>query len=110
VDGAGCTSAATNEGATTGPESGETRSIGSTQPFDNVSDYHNLNTAINIAGGGSATYQANVSVVPAVLHGVGTAAADSAALLITVSVAVTGANETVQLQAYRLRHSPNSLP
>jgi MSHA pilin protein MshD len=87
-------------------ETGESR--GGTSPFDNVSDYNGLSTSTNIAGGGSAPYAASVSVAPAQLNGVGDATASSAAVLITVTV-VAGA-DTIQLQGYRTRYSPNATP
>lgn len=72
--------------------------------FDNVSDYNGLSTTTNIAGGGAAPYTATVTVAPSSLNGI---PAD-ASLLITVAVAA--GNETIQLQGYRTRHSPNLLP
>lgn len=75
-----------------------------TYPFDNVSDYHNLSTTTNIAGGGAALYTATVTVAQSSLNGI---AAD-ASLLVTVSVVAGG--ETVEVQGYRSRYAPNSLP
>lgn len=75
-----------------------------TSPFDNVSDYHGLTTTTNVAGGGAATYTASVTVEEAVLNGI----AASEALLVTVTVTAPG--ETIRLQGYRTRHSPNLLP
>ncbi|MCK9381251.1 MAG: type II secretion system GspH family protein [Sulfuritalea sp.] len=87
--------------------SGITESRGSaTSPLDNVSDYDSEAISTNIAGGGAAQYTANVTVAAADLNTI--TAASGAALLITVSVAV--GNETIQLQGYRTRHSPNVLP
>lgn len=97
VGATGCTSAATVEGM--GPEAGEARGS-----FDNVNDYHGLDTAANIADGGAAPFAAAVAVQQNSLNGV---AAD-ASLLVTVTV-VAGP-ETIQLQGYRLRHSPNFGP
>jgi MSHA pilin protein MshD len=75
-----------------------------TSPFDNVSDYHNLSTTTNIAGGGTAVYTASVAVEEVALNGI----AASDALRITVTVTAPG--ETIELQGYRTRHSPNLLP
>jgi MSHA pilin protein MshD len=72
--------------------------------FDNVSDYDGLSTTTNIAGGGPAPYTATVAVVEEALNGI--AATES--LRITVTVAA--GNETIQLEGYRTRHSPNLLP
>jgi MSHA pilin protein MshD len=82
-----------------GPEGTEARGT-----FDNVSDYHGLNTTTNIAGGGGAMYNATVVVAENALNGI--PATES--LLITVTVAAPG--ETIELQGYRARHSPNMLP
>lgn len=95
---AGCTTAENN----LAPEAGEAR--GTVTPFDNVNDYNGLTTTTNIAGGGAATFAANVVVAQGSLNGI---AAD-ASLLITVSV--TAGGETIQLQGYRSRYSPNTLP
>jgi MSHA pilin protein MshD len=83
-------------------EAGEARA--SATPLDNVNDYNGVSTTTNIAGGGSAAYTATVSVAQDSLNGI---AAD-ASLLITVSV--TAGAETIQLQGYRTRYAPNTLP
>jgi MSHA pilin protein MshD len=101
VGATGCSAAGMVEGI--GAEGGETRGSAAT-PWDNVSDYNGLVTATNIAGGGAAPYAATVTVAQQALNGI---AAD-AALLITVTVAAPG--ETIQVQGYRTRHSPNMLP
>lgn len=87
--------------------SGNTDTRGSaTSPFDNVSDYDGLSGVTTGATGASfpTGYSASVSVAQSALNGI--AAAES--LLITVTVSSPG--ETVQLQGYRTRHSPNLLP
>ena len=88
-------------------KAGESRGS-STFPLDNVFDYNGAVINTNAAGTGNAPYSANVTVTPAALNGVGDTSATSAALLITV--AVTAGSETIQLQGYRTRHSPNLLP
>ena len=103
VGATGCTSAATVEGL--GAEGGETRASATT-PFDNVSDYHGEAINTSISGTGATPYVANVTVAAADLREL--TAASGAALLITVSV--TAAGETIQLQAYRTRYAPNYLP
>lgn len=82
---------------------GNLRSTGA-NPWDNVDDYNGLVTATNIAGGGAAAYNATVTVAPTALNGIPA----NASLLITVSV--NAGTETIQLQGYRTRHSPNMLP
>lgn len=96
---AGCTVAENNLVAETGEGRGAT-----VTPYDNVNDYNGLTTTTNIAGGGSAAYAATVTVAQDSLNGI---AAD-ASLLITV--AVTAGSETIQLQGYRTRYAPNTLP
>jgi MSHA pilin protein MshD len=94
-----------------GPEAGETR-YSPTTPFDNVNDYNNYNTAVEVPPGikdiagtaiaGLGGYNAAVTVAPTALNGI--AAADS--LLITVTV--TGpANVSVVLNGYRTQYAPN---
>jgi MSHA pilin protein MshD len=97
VGAGGCTTTA----EAIGPESGESRTS-STTPFDNVNDYHGLSTTTNIAGGGAAKYTASVTVAATTLNTV------TDALLITVSV--NSGSETISLQGYRTRYSPNTLP
>ena len=89
-------------------EGGESRGSATT-PWDNVNDY-NSTTPIssNVAGGDSTLYPATVTVERVALNGIGDTSVTSAALLITVSV--TAGSETIQLQGYRTRHSPNLLP
>jgi len=98
----GCTNAATVE--VIGTEGGETRGSAVT-PWDNVSDYDGLATTANIAGGGAAAYNATVTVAESALNGI----AATEALLITVTVAGI-AGESIRVQGYRTRHSPNMLP
>ena len=89
-------------------EGGEGRGSATT-PWDNVNDYNSAAPiGSNITGGGSALYNATVTVERVALNGIGDTSATSAALLVTVSV--TGGGETIQLQSYRTRHSPNMLP
>lgn len=101
---AGC-SVATAAQNTATAKAGETR--GGATPLDNVFDYNGEPPiSTSIGGGGSALYVANVTIAPAALNDI-TAISD-AALLITVSVA--SGSETIQVQGYRTRHSPNMLP
>ncbi len=95
---AGCATSENNLAA----EVGEARA--SATPLDNVNDYNGVTTTTNIAGGGAAAYAATVTVAQSSLNGI----AAAASLLITVSV--TAGGETIQLQGYRTRYSPNTLP
>ena len=91
------------------PEGGETRGSATTS-WDNVNDYNGLVTTTNIAGNPAAPlgYTARVDVKGAILNGVGDGTPASAALLITVDVLAPG--ETIRVEGYRTRHSPNMTP
>lgn len=97
VGATGCTNAGTVESL--GAENGEVRGS-----FDNVSDYHGLSTTTNIAGGGAAPYTATVAIAEESLNGI--AASES----LRITVTVVASNETIQLEGYRTRYSPNMLP
>ena len=87
------------------PGIAESRAAGSITPFDNVSDYNGLTTSLSVAGGAMpAGYSASVTVAQTALS---TVAAVNA-LLITVTV--TRGSDSVVLEGYRTRHSPNFLP
>jgi hypothetical protein len=94
-----------------GAEGGETRGSATT-PWDNVSDYNGLVTTTNIAGIPAVPvgYMARVDVKGAILNGVGNGTPASAALLIIVDVDVNATGETIRVEGYRTRHSPNLLP
>lgn len=116
VDASGCTSAGTVENI--GPEMGETRAA--TPFFDNVNDYNgcgpgvaacNLASPIpNISGTFTSPvgYSATIAVTPEAINGVGGATAASASLRITITV--TYGADSITLEGYRTRHSPNLLP
>jgi len=102
---AACTTTPENNGPDINPDGNiETRASNTLDPFDNVNDYNGLSTITNMAGGGSAKYTANVTITPTSLNGI--AASDS--LLINVSV--NSGSETITLQGYRTRFSPNAKP
>lgn len=94
--------------------SGNTDSrLSATYPFDNVSDYNGLT---NVATGLSGTafpvgYSASISVSSAALSTV--PVADSLLVSVTVCHAATcpsAGADTLILEGYRTRYSPNSLP
>jgi MSHA pilin protein MshD len=88
-----------------GPEAGETRGSATT-PFDNVNDYNGL-AGITTSITGSAMpsgYSAAVSVAQDALNGI--AAAES----LRITVTVTHGTDSLALEGYRTRHSPNLLP
>lgn len=88
-----------------GPEAGETRGSATT-PFDNVNDYNGLaGITTSITGGAMPSgYSAAVSVTQNALNGI--AAADS----LRITVTVTRGTDSLALEGYRTRHSPNLLP
>ncbi len=88
-----------------GPEVGETRT--GTPRFDNVNDYDGWGLAdyVDFTGAALPGYGAAVTVAAAALGTI--TAATGNALLITVTV-IQPDGETVVLQGYRTRHSPNS--
>ncbi|MDP2195358.1 MAG: prepilin-type N-terminal cleavage/methylation domain-containing protein [Rhodocyclaceae bacterium] len=98
---------ATSAAGCAGGTAAETRAS-TTNPFDNVSDYDGLtNTNVNIVGTlMPAGYTASVTVAAADLNTITAASGD--ALLIRVAVDAPG--ETIVVQGYRTRHSPNMLP
>lgn len=94
-----------------GPEAGETRT--GVIPFDNVNDYAALALASPISSvtGTSlapAGYSATIALIPEALNGVGNATPTSASLRIAVTVSF--GTQSVVLEGYRTRHSPNLLP
>jgi len=79
--------------------------LSATSPLDNVNDYNGAAIAAGITGSPLPTgYSAAVSVAQSSLNGI--AATES--LLITVTVSHAG--DSLILQGYRTRYSPNSLP
>lgn len=103
---AGCATTIENMGPDTNPNGTTETRASSTNPFDNVNDYNGLSTTTNIAGSGAAKYTATVSVAATTLNGI--SVASGSALLITVSV--NSGSETIVLEGYRTRNSPNMLP
>ncbi len=107
----------------TGPETiasvAETRTSTST-PFDNVNDFSGLAmlaSPISSSRGGTSTapagYSAKIDVTPEALNDVGDATSASASLHITVTVCHATScpsGDSVTLEGYRTRHSPNFLP
>lgn len=94
-----------------GPETaqGESR-YSTTTPFDNVNDYHGFHMAgiRDLAGNAIAGLEAYTADVTITRGGLGIADPDDVA---RIAVTVTGPGaESVTLQGYRVRHSPNALP
>lgn len=86
----------------------ESRAVGSVAPFDNASDYNGLATTASASGSAGtampAGYSASVTVAPAALSTV------IAANSLLISVTVTRGADSIVLEGYRTRHSPNFLP
>lgn len=95
-----------------GPEAGETRG-GAVTPFDNVNDYNSPAViTTNITGAAMPPgYSAVITVGPGAPLGPAASLVPAAALLlITVTVTVASSTETMVLEGYRTRYSPNFLP
>lgn len=79
--------------------------LSATSPLDNASDYDGVPIAAGITGTALPTgYSATVAVAQDSLNGI--AATES--LLITVTA--SHGSDSIRLQGYRTRHSPNLLP
>ena len=100
-------------------KAGESRGS-TTAPLDNVFDYNGCGPGVagcNLASpipsitstyAAPAGYTATIAVTPEALNGVGDATATSASL--RVAVTVTLGADSIVLESYRTRHSPNFTP
>jgi MSHA pilin protein MshD len=114
--GASCTGGAANSqdkgGGSLGPQPATESRFSSTDPFDNVADYHGYSMASGIYSldngstpvAGLGAYSASVSVTRA-----GAVFGLAAGAVLRVDVLVTGRGETITLTGYRFRHSPNAV-
>lgn len=110
---AGCASVVEDRG----PEGGEVR-VSTTDPFDNVNDYWvsggmSLPSAISdISGTFSAPsgYDAKIEIVAEVLNDIASTSAPATMEALRIAVTVTRAGESLTLEGYRTRHSPNFVP
>lgn len=103
---AGCTTTVEAIGPDVNPNGTTETRASATDPFDNVNDYNSLSTTTNVAGGGAARYTANITVTAALLNTITVASGDA----LLVSVSVNSGSETIVLEGYRTRYSPNTLP
>lgn len=97
----------------TGPEASQTRN-GSAEPFNNVNDYGVASGPPLTLGSpivdlsntrfAPAGYSASIQVVPEALNGIG------ATEVLRIAVTVTRGAESLTLEGYRTRHSPNWVP
>ena len=109
---AGCASTVEN----LGPEAGETRT-GAT-PFNNVNDYYVsgglvLNPITDITGSGNPTlaaYSATIQIVPEALNGIASDSTPANMNVLRIAVTVTHGSDSLTLEGYRTRHSPNFSP
>ena len=105
---------------TLGPESGETRPSTAAAPFNNVNDYYvstgyQLASPIQDVTGNSAAppgYTAKVEIFPEALHtitsGTCASATDCTAMkALRIAVTVSYGGDTLTVETYRTRHSPN---
>ena len=104
------TECATNNQSNLGGPTPTTETRGSAaDPFDNVADYANYNsaTASNIDGTSTlAGYTVSVAVTDA--GGVAPFGAIPAGAMLRIAVTVVGRGETVTLVGYRARYAPNA--
>ncbi len=111
VDPAQCWDAVEVLGVETVGGNTDTR-LSATSPFDNVSDYNGLTTTTGVTGTPMPTgYSARITVAQATLDTV--PLADGLLVSVTVCHAATcpsAGADSLLLEAYRTRHSPNSLP
>lgn len=111
---AGCTS---GDVEVMGPELGETRTSAS-NPFNNVSDYYvssgyQLPSPIaDIAGGNPAPagYSATIRIVPEALNGIASDSTPANMNVLRIAVTVSHGSNSLTLEGYRTRHSPNFTP
>lgn len=105
---------------TLGPEAGESRSS-ATVPFNNVNDYYVASTGyllsspipdITLTNPAPAGYSAKIDIVPEALNGITSSACASgsdctAMNALRIAVTVTYGSESLVLESYRTRFSPN---
>ncbi len=91
-----------------GPEvSGTAETRDGSPHFDNVNDYNGLSavtTGINNTNTMPAGYTAGIEVIPEALNGI------SGTEALRIAVTVTHGGDTLLLEGYRTRHSPNLVP
>ena len=119
------TSAAVGAGATfcastvesLGPEPGQTRTS-TTTPFNNVNDYYVSGGLVlpspiaDIAGGNAAPagYSATIQIVPEALNGIVSNSTPTGMNVLRIAVTVSHGSDSLTLEGYRTRHSPNFAP
>jgi MSHA pilin protein MshD len=100
-----------------GPDGGESRSS-TTVPFDNVNDYWvsggmSLASPITDISGSFAApagYSATVQIVPEALGDIASNSTPATMEALRIAVTVTHGSDSLTLEGYRTRHSPNAVP
>ena len=96
-----------------GVEAGETRSS-STNPFNNVSDYSGLatlNPVSDISGTHTYTgYSATITLTAEALNTIASTSTPATMEALRITVVVSHGADSLRLDGYRARHSPNSVP
>jgi len=99
-----------------GPEAGETRT--GVIPFNNVNDYYvsgglALPSQITDITGGNpapAGYNASLTIIPEALNGIVSTSAPLTMNALRIAVTVSHGGDSLMLEGYRTRHSPNFAP
>lgn len=98
---------------TLGVEAGETRSS-ATNPFNNVSDYSGLatlNPVSDISGTHTYTgYSATITLTAEALNTIASTSTPATMEALRITVVVSHGADSLRLDGYRARHSPNSVP
>lgn len=103
---AGCSNPVDNQ-TILGPTPGEARGLAA-NPFDNVGDYAGYAAPATDILGFAAVAGYGVAVAIAPVGGTGSFAGIPADALLSITVTVVGAGQTVTLVGYRARYAPNA--
>lgn len=100
-----------------GPDVGETRTS-TTNPFNSVNDYYvsggmTLASPISDISGiyfAPAGYGATIQIIPEALNDIASNSTPSTMEALRIAVTVTHGSDSLTLEGYRTRHSPNAVP
>ena len=100
-----------------GPEPGESR-FSLTAPFNNANDYYQSGgyplpspiTDISNSNPAPAGYSASIAIVAEALNGIGSDSTAANMNVLRIAVTVTHDSDSLLLEGYRTRHSPNFAP
>ncbi len=98
-----------------GPEGALELRSSTTTPFDNVNDYSGLavlRPVTDISGTLSAPagYSATIQIVPEALNDIASTSTPATMEALRIAVTVTYGGDSLTLEGYRTRHSPNAVP